>query len=580
MRDYADLVAGLRRSEGAGYPSYRRFVGAWYGDFFDLEIERVQADPYAPPSAINATLTLAEAGIPAELVTDSDPHLTAARRLAAGDFLVRTFSQASRQEVRTPLGIAPTGQEILLRTAAEVTAETFTLRFQCSLPARGRRIRGHEAAHIFAQVIPDCLDRCCTPQLDLAALETHINTYLDFLHLQAELDRRGWIAFVADGAILARGSGISDRPLAASVPFTSPPELAAEVELPHAGKVTGMAITPGITVIVGGGYHGKSTLLRALERGVYPHIPGDGRELVVTTPTAMKIRAEDGRSVCAVDISPFVAQLPDGTDTTNFSTSNASGSTSQAAAIVEAISAGTRALLIDEDTAATNLMIRDERMRALVGADREPLTPLTERIIELYRDLGVSTILVMGGSGEYLALADHVLLLDTYRTSEVTKRARKVAAPPAGQVPQPETPAGFAWTNAPSRRPLPNSAGPRGRKARATGTQAVRLDREEIDLGALEQITDPGQTAAIALLLDRLLAGGPTGFDGQTDLSTCVARLLSPVATAPDLEEACSRQRRSAFLAQPRLVDAVGVINRYRSLRLARFDQPLSRGRK
>ena len=101
-----------------------------------------------------------------------------------------------------------------------------------------------------------------------------------------------------------------------------------------------MGIRKGITLIVGGGYHGKSTLLKALEAGVYNHIAGDGREFVITDDTAFKLRAEDGRSITGVDISPFIKNLPNKKDTVHFSTEDASGSTSQAANLMEALESG------------------------------------------------------------------------------------------------------------------------------------------------------------------------------------------------------------------------------------------------
>lgn len=71
-----------------------------------------------------------------------------------------------------------------------------------------------------------------------------------------------------------------------------------------------MGIPEGVTLIVGGGFHGKSTLLQALERGVYHHIAGDGREMVITRQDAVKVRAEDGRNIEKVNISAFINNLP------------------------------------------------------------------------------------------------------------------------------------------------------------------------------------------------------------------------------------------------------------------------------
>ena len=227
------------------------------------------------------------------------------------------------------------------------------------------------------------------------------------------LSETGLVAFIADGSILPRRSGVDDRPLLVNpVPFYSPDELAVNVDLPHQGMVRGMGIPPGVTLIVGGGFHGKSTFLNALEVGVYNHIPGDGREYVITDRDSVKIRAENGRSIQKVNISSFITNLPLMRDTIRFSTENGSGSTSQAASIIEALESGARILLIDEDTSATNFMIRDERMQELVVKEKEPITPFVDKVHKLYRDFAVSTLLVMGGSGDYFDVADTVIMMD------------------------------------------------------------------------------------------------------------------------------------------------------------------------
>ncbi|MCH5274113.1 MAG: hypothetical protein J1E35_10595 [Lachnospiraceae bacterium] len=241
---------------------------------------------------------------------------------------------------------------------------------------------------------------------------------LELENLQKEI--REWLkdseycAFLANGSILPRG-GNSDLPKENAIPFISVPE----DEITVCG-IRGMGIRRGVTVITGGGYSGKSTLLEAVAAGIYDHVAGDGRELCITDVTAMGISGEDGRSVKNVNIAPFIRWIPGG-DTAHFSTERASGSTSQAANIMEAVSMGSRLLLIDEDRSATNFMIRDSLMRELVK--KEPITPFTERVRELYEACGVSTVLVIGGSGEYLSVADRVYLMEDYRIFDVTKQA-------------------------------------------------------------------------------------------------------------------------------------------------------------
>ena len=421
-----DLLKELSQMDGRPYGAYRSLAGTWdYGDF-TVAIDRVQSDPYAPPSVLRAWTTPSGMGLPDEALASSQA------RLAAADYLARIFYDAAHARAGRDVQIPRPRQEVLQRSYALVLPDRVEVRFQVRLPARGRTILGRTAARLFDVDVPNIIMDCFDFVTDDEAtntkrrgLLTHIAAYEDYCALRGALDENGWVAFVADGAVLARRSGVSQLPLAHAVPFISPAALRASVDLPHAGVVTGLAIPPGITLIAGGGYHGKSTLLSAIARGVYAHIPGDGRELVATTPNAMKIRAADGRSITDVDISPFIGGLPGGADTTAFSTANASGSTSQAAAISEAVELGSPLLLIDEDTSATNLLIRDARMRSLVT--HEPITPLVDRARGL-AEAGTSLIMVVGGSGDYLDVADRVLLMDEYLCHDATERARAIVA--------------------------------------------------------------------------------------------------------------------------------------------------------
>lgn len=551
-----DLIDQCYDLDGRNYGAYKSLVGTYdYGDFH-LHIDRVQSDPYAPPSALRLTADPRELGIPADLL-DTKP-----KQIAVADFLARAFYAAVKQT--SELSIAKAGQEILERSYAHASAKSVEIRFQCQFPARGRTILGKAMAQLVDVEIPyaaaDTLD-FHREDAPLAQLRTHVETYLDYLALQAALQANNWVAFVADGAILPRRSGISDLPLTDAIPFASPASLQVSVQLPYAGEVTGMALRPGVTLIVGGGFHGKSTLLNALQRSVYPHIPEDGRQLVATRPQAMKVRAADGRAVTKVDISPFITNLPGGARTTQFSTENASGSTSQAAAIMEALEGGTDTLLIDEDTSATNLMIRDARMRQLVAAAKEPITPLVDRIQSLARS-GVSTILVMGGSGDYLDVADTVLLMDQYHCQDVTAQAAEVAsALPRERYDSVDFPQFLRRFP----RPLP---APKGKsKTRSRGLDQISLDRVDIDVSDVEQIVDPGQTEAIAWALRGLLdPTRPTGFKQGLSLKETVDALDQAIDNHGLV--ALGGPDKPAFWVRPRRIDIVAALNRLRTLNL------------
>lgn len=554
-----DLIDRFHEIDGRNYGQYKSVVGDYdYGDF-TLHIDRVQSDPYAPPSQLRATASPVKMGIPEDLLD------TREKRVAVADFLAREFAKNSS---KTPeIRIARCGQEILERSYASVDKTAVEVRFQCQFPARGRTIMGRSMARLADVDIPytvmDTFDFVSEDAAQhLANLRRHVETYVDYQALQAALADNGWIGFVANESVLARRSGISDYPMDEAVRFNSPGSLEQTVTLPHAGEVKGMALKPGITVIVGGGYHGKSTLLNALQRGVYAHMPGDGRELVAIVPNAVKVRAEDGRAVTSVDVSAFINDLPGGADTAAFSTENASGSTSQAASIVEAVEVGCPVLLVDEDTSATNLMIRDQRMRALVADEKEPITPFVDRIGGLAR-AGVSTILVMGGSGDYLDVADLVLMMDSYVAHDVTQKAREVvAAQPRERMDVEDFPA------VKQRVMLPLKAHGGKAKTKAKGLDSISLDRQDIDVSNVEQIVDGGQTEAIAWAIRALTDGErATAFDGETTLTDAL-RALDEIIEQHGLD-GLGGPEKSAFMVRPRMVDLAAALNRYRSIRIA-----------
>lgn len=578
IRPWSEMAALLERMDGKGYPAYREVTGGWSlpiapGVQAELWIDRVQPDPFAPPSRLRLRLTAGAVGLPEWAVRSP------LRRMAAADFFGRAFDRALRRAGRVAGGTGNSGvleidvggAEILDRTAARVTADGLELRFGAGLPAEGRRVLGRAAARLLGTTLPEAVQSSVLAGVWSAeALQAHLIAAEDHAYLQEALPGLGLVAFVADGAVLPRATGVSQQPLAGAIPWRAPADLAVEVDLPGAGRVRGTGIPEGITLIVGGGYHGKSTLLRALERGVYPHVPGDGRERVVTRADAWKLRAEDGRSVSAVDISGFIGRLPGGTDTRRFSTEAASGSTSMASNLVEALEAGSRLLLIDEDTAASNFLTRDARMQALVPRAIEPITPLIDRIRSLHRDLGVSTVMVVGGAGDYLDVADQVILMESYQPRVVTAEARVVAARmPTGR--QSEAPD-------PLRPPAPRRADPGsltpdrdGRRAKlaAAGTAELTLGRHRINLGGLEQLVDASQVRAIgAALLWCLQAGHLARLGLREALAAALAQ-----ADQEGLE-AWVGGEPVGNLARPRLLEMAAALNRIRGLRAAQIRSP------
>lgn len=571
-----DLQRSLHRIDGKGYPAYKDIRGSYEFDEFTLLIDHVQGDPFAAPSRVRVRLPLAIAKFPAEA------GATASRLIALRDFLARVFARQCRAASNRGRGSGKSGliamdrpgQEILERSAVVFTADAVEARFVAGLPAQGRRVLGRQAAEMLAGDIPQIVAAALKySSLDQRQLIAHLNAAEDADTLRAQLPSLGLVAFVANGAILPRRSGVDDRPLTGPhvIPFRSPAGLQVEVNLPHAGPVAGMGLPAGVTLIAGGGYHGKSTLLSALEVGVYNHIPGDGRELVVTDPTAVKIRAEDGRRVEGVDIRPFINHLPGHNPAAAFRTENASGSTSQAANIIEALEVGARLLLLDEDTCATNLMIRDARMQALVEKAGEPITPFIDRVRQLaglpLRDgektQGVSTVLVLGGSGDYFDVADTVIRMDNYTPREVTKEAKAVAAQyPTGR----KVEVAGEWPAPTSRIPLAESLDPsRGKREVSIKTRALRavlFGTEEIDVSLVAQLVDEGQVRAIGQALN---LARERFMDGRRSLAEVVAAVMAEIERH-GLDALDRRQTGDYVIFRP--YELAAALNRLRTLKV------------
>jgi predicted ABC-class ATPase len=502
MPNSQTLKKTLTQLDNRSYKAYKDIRGSYAFDDFTLIVDYVQGDPFASPSQLQVQIPQSVAQFPRQLFQSKS------REIALRDYLTRQFDKAARSvSSRRGTGksgliaITRYGQEVLERTSAFVDEETVTIRFVVGLPARGRSILGYQAAEMLCEDIPEIVEKALLFEaLDGEAIQRHVETVEDADWLRGQLGDIGLVAFVANNSVLPRRSGVDERPLdKEAIPFMSPDSLEVEFNCPNRGKIKGMGVPEGITLIVGGGYHGKSTLLKAIERGVYNHIPGDGREFVVTNPAAVKIRAEDGRSVAGVNISPFINQLPQGRSTQQFSTPNASGSTSQAANIIEALEAGAEVLLVDEDTAATNFMIRDRRMQRLIAKEKEPITPFIDKIRQLYTDYYVSTILVMGGSGDYFDVADTVIALDSFEPHDLTQEAKDIAAEFSTER---LAEGGQEFGEITPRVPVSSSIDPsRGKKAvklKVRDTDEVGFGSEDIDLAGVEQIVDTGQLRAIA----------------------------------------------------------------------------------
>ena len=580
MKNSEELRQQLRSINRKSYPAYKGLKGLYHFGNYILSIDHVQGDPFASPSHVSIQISHRDAGFPVEYYKDT---LT---RTTLCDYLTRQFEkQVSQYSFRAKgsgksglLTASHCGQEILSRTACEITEKGITARFFVGFPANGRTINATELEKILFDFLPVCIQKSFFySSLNAKELQNYIELAEDQEFIRQTLPAKNLCAFIADGSILPRESGISSRPMKASIPFTSPDSLRISINLPHKGKITGMGIPKGITLIVGGGYHGKSTLLNALELGVYNHIPGDGREYVITDATAVKLRSEDGRFIKDVDISMFINDLPNKKDTRCFSTLDASGSTSQAAGIVESMEAGSHLFLLDEDTSATNFMVRDAFMQQVIQREKEPITPFLERAEDLYKKAGISTILVAGSSGAFFHIADTIIQMDNYVPKDITASVKKLCSQyplPAVSVTDFQLPHSHRIMSRPaesSKRLIHNSRGnhsdsgaakPERLKTRISGTDGFSLGRQEIDLRYTEQLIDAEQTAALDLLLKYAVEHLA---DGRRTLPEIVQFLWKNLSLH-GLSFFTENQKISCGYATPRIQEIYACLNRYRGL--------------
>jgi len=542
------------------YPAYKTLKGIYDFKHFLLSIDHVQGDPFASPSHLSVQVPAKIAAFPAFCFSAKNI------RIAVQDYILRKFSQqlsiynfkAKGSGKSGSISTSVCGQKVLERTACEISSDFVTVRFTVGFPANGRTINAFELEKILFEFLPSCVEKSLLyKNLSPKAVESVVFLAEDQEFLRQELKKRQLVAFVANHSILPRESGISQKPMKNAVPFQSPASLETEITLPHRGKIKGMAIPQGITLIAGGGYHGKSTLLTALEDGVYNHIAGDGREFVLTDSSAVKLRAEDGRFIKDVDISLFINDLPNGKDTHCFSTLDASGSTSQAAGIVEGMEAGSTLFLLDEDTSATNFMVRDGFMQQVISRDKEPITPFLERAPQLFSKAGISTILVAGSSGAFFHIADTVIQMDRYQALDITEKVKKLCSDyplPPSSVPSFYMPS--------SKRVMSSTkkASYKDFKMKCHGKDSFSIGKDTVDLRYIEQLTDKEQTAALGELLRY---AQEYLVDGKRTISEIISVLQNKI----------EKDGFSAFfgnsyipygLAVPRIQEIFSCFNRYR----------------
>lgn len=569
METAKELQNHLKKIDHKGYPAYKELRGKYRFATYTLSIDHVQGDPFASPSKVSVHVKGSRANFPRTFFNEK--HV----RIAVQDDILRNFKKcvdnytfkAKGSGKSGLISVSSCGQEVLERTTCQINPANgdCILQMEIGFPANGRTINARELEKILFAYLPDCVEQALMYEnVDQEHLQHVVELAEDQEAIRRQLQEKNLIAFVANGSMLPRESGVSAKPMKGGIPFVSPKELEVELQLPHYGVQKGMGIPKGITLIVGGGYHGKSTLLKALELGVYPHISGDGREYVVTDSSAMKIRAEDGRCIRKTDISMFIHDLPNGKETCGFYTEDASGSTSQAANVVEALEAEAKVLLIDEDTSATNFMIRDQLMQRVIQREMEPITPFIERIRELYEEYDVSTVIVAGSSGAYFQIADQIIQMNRYEPKDITIFAKQeaVAFPSmTGEKMRAQKP---MFDRCPKQS---KGFGKEDRvKIKTFGRESISINRETIDLRYVEQLVDNEQLVALGYCV-KYIEQSILGNNEKKTVQTIVKE-LEEFLEQEGMKKLCGRSGAVASMAMPRRQEIFATWNRYRGMKL------------
>ncbi|MDP1774009.1 MAG: ABC-ATPase domain-containing protein [Methylobacter sp.] len=563
------------------FHNIRKLYGTHHFPRFELSFIKIQGSPGANPASIaSVKIALQDSKIPGEFLQATEC------KLAVADFLIRRFRQGIARFALQNRGKDGSGsfntivlsQKMLIRDSVLFDDDAVCLRFIISLPAKGQGggvFDAEQAWIMLNQELTAIVDATFFYQDYDEQTRTLLAQFVDVQNTRAGIiqfmQQHGLVAFIANEAKLPRYSGVDDRPAEGESvkSFQSPASLQITIPLPDGRSITGMGINEGVTCITGGGYHGKSTLMQAILAGVYAHIPGDGREYVVTREDAFFIRAEEGRSIQGVDISPFISDLPNGLKTDHFSSDNASGSTSQAANIVEAIESGSRLLLFDEDTCATNFLVRDELIKKILDATQEPIKPLYSTVRSLWREHHISMIFVVGGLGYFLQKADTCLLMDNYRCDDISAKVRNRLGPIAEEgVPI----ADFSvsrrlaadnfdpvYTNQRLNKTLPKRI-----KDLRNAPKQLEYGMDLINLEAVAQIAEAPQVLAIGYCLLALRAKMQSGDKPETirfwidwldgEISKHGLDVLSP--------------DYPGTLSMPRKYELAVAINRIRSLKI------------
>ncbi len=355
--DIDQLIRKVKKIDGAGYGASVNILGSYsYDNQVVLIIDRVPRDPGDPlPGKIKILIPYKELRYDKKIVMKNNLSIRASKH-----FFNSITHRTIRYEGHPWLWIDPPGQAFLERNSINFFEDYVEIRLDFYVPYKGRRkISGGRLRRLIIETIPRIINELRGSSKKKKNLGRMIETIEDQEYLRKKLSEEGILAFIADGSILPR-RGDSDLPLRDAVPFKAPKKYSVIFNLPHHGQISGLYIERGKVIsFAGANFHGKTTILTALSVAHYNYIPGDGREFVISIDELPLIAAENRRVIRGIDLSILMKKLPGkNIDTALFNTNEASGSTSQAASLLEALEFRVKGILIDEDSSAVNLLLR------------------------------------------------------------------------------------------------------------------------------------------------------------------------------------------------------------------------------
>ena len=569
MKDKEDFFNVIKGLEGKPFSEYIKLIGDFDFSRYVLKISRVQDEQDEQPTLLIIRAPQSIANFPAHLFN------TPIRRTALEDILTRKIAaqidSIARYDEdgvsRRSLSIACPGQKILPRSSMVVTEEYVEARIYVDLPSRQGLTQSDIVRDIFFEDLPQIVNStlifCNTDENEL---ENFVDLMEDADRVRQILPTRGWVSYLAEGAMLCR-LGHSDLPdFNRIIPLAIDSDLILEVEVPNTGSVRGIGIPAGITVILGDAYSGRIELMRALASGVYNHIPGDGREMVITVPDAVYVAAEAGRSIQKVDVSPFITELPSSADPKHYTCPQADRTAAQAASTVEAMEVGARVLMFDESESCAEFLGSDSRLAYVSGGSKRNVTPLALRARQIADEMGIS-IVVAGSTSvtEFIPIADTVLRIHDFKIQDVTKQAKQIAITVDTAGTEPAEIGNLLekgrWV-APSS--IDPSTGCRDAKIAAPETHLLEFGRSLIDLSQNAQLADIHQTKTIG----RILYYAKNRYLEESRPIREVLDLVDRDLSTEGLES-LSRDLQGD-LARPRRYEIAAALNRLETLRIVR----------